>query len=87
MNKGDRVRLSDRAASSFTVSTRGPGFLIFLHLFVFFIATSYGIHSLNTARKYLDSLDTLHTPIHGAFLFLWFILVGWLTWRVFESPS
>jgi hypothetical protein len=21
------------------------------------------------------------------FLLLWFTLVGWLTWRVFESPS
>jgi hypothetical protein len=36
---------------------------------------SYGIHSLNTARKYLDELETSHTPIHGAFLFLWFIIV------------
>ena len=59
----------------FTVSTRGPGFLVFLHVFVFFIAMCYGIHSLNTARKYLDVLETSHTPIHGAFLFLWFIIV------------
>jgi hypothetical protein len=59
----------------FTVSTRGPGFLTFLHVFVFFVAASYGIHSLNTARKYLAYIETEHTPIHGAFLFLWFIIV------------
>src|SRR5262245_55458312 len=59
----------------FTVSTRGPGFLTFLHVFVFFVATAYGIHSLNTARKYLDHLETAHTSIHGAFLFLWFVIV------------
>ena len=59
----------------FTVSTRGPGFLTFLHLFVFLIATSYGIHSLNTARKYLDHLETSYPSIHGAFLFLWFVIV------------
>jgi hypothetical protein len=59
----------------FTVSTRGPGFLTFLHVFVFFVATVYGIHSLNIARKYLDHLETSHTSIHGAFLFLWFVIV------------
>lgn len=59
----------------FTVSTRGPGFLTFLHLFVFLVAAMYGIHSLNTARKYLDHIETAHTPIHGAFLFLWFMIV------------
>jgi hypothetical protein len=59
----------------FTVSTRGPGFLTFLHVFVFFIAAVYGIHSLNTARRYLDHIDRTHTPINGAFLFLWFIIV------------
>ncbi|MBI3858376.1 MAG: hypothetical protein HY293_22050 [Planctomycetes bacterium] len=59
----------------FTVSTRGAGFLTFLHVFVFFIASVYGIHSLNTARKYLDHLETRHTPIHGAFLLLWFVIV------------
>jgi hypothetical protein len=59
----------------FTVSTNGPAFLVFLHLFVFLIAAIYGIHSLNTARKYLDHLEAEHTPIHGAFLFLWFLIV------------
>jgi hypothetical protein len=59
----------------FTVSTRGPGFLTFLHLFVFLVAAVYGIHSLNTARRYLDHIDRTHTPINGAFLFLWFIIV------------
>jgi len=59
----------------FTVSTRGPGFLAFLHVLVFFIAVSYGIHTLNTARRYLGHLDGTHTPIHGGFLFLWFVIV------------
>ncbi len=59
----------------FTVSTRGPGFLAFLHVAVFLIAAVYGIHSLNTARKYLDHIDQTQTPIHGAFLFLWFVIV------------
>lgn len=59
----------------FTVSTRGPGFLTFLHVFVFSIALSYGVHTLNTARRYLGHLDGTHTPIHGGFLFLWFIIV------------
>ncbi len=59
----------------FTVSTNGPGFLVFLHLSVFLIAAMYGIHSLNTARRYLDHIETEHTPIHGAFLFLWFVIV------------
>src|SRR6185295_2692196 len=59
----------------FTVSTNGPGFLVGLHLFVFFVAALYGIHSLNTARKYHDHIETEHTPIHAAFLFLWFLIV------------
>lgn len=59
----------------FTVSTRGPGFLTILHVFVFFVASAYGIHSLNTARKYLSHIESAHTPIHGAFLFLWFVIV------------
>jgi len=59
----------------FTVSTKGPGFLTFLHVFVFFIASTYGVHTLNTARRYLGHLDGTHTPIHGGFLFLWFIIV------------
>ena len=59
----------------FTVSTQGPGFLTFLHVFVFSIAALYGIHSLNTARKYLDHLEEEFTAISGAFLFLWFLIV------------
>lgn len=59
----------------FTVSTNGPGFLTFLHVLVFFIAALYGLHSLNTARKYLDHLEQDFTPINGAFLFLWSIIV------------
>jgi hypothetical protein len=59
----------------FTVSTQGPGFLTFLHVFVFFIAALYGIHSLNSARKYLDHLEEEYTAISGAFLFLWFLIV------------
>src|SRR6185436_18003380 len=37
----------------FTVSTSGAGFLTALHLSVFLISAIYGVHSLNTARKYL----------------------------------
>jgi hypothetical protein len=59
----------------FTVSTNGAGFLVSLHLSVFLIAAMYGIHSLNTARRYLDHIEREHTPIHGAFLFLWFVIV------------
>ena len=59
----------------FTVSTQGSGFLTFLHVFVFFIAALYGIHSLNTARKYLNHLEEEYTSISGAFLFLWFLIV------------
>jgi len=59
----------------FTVSTQGPGFLTFLHVFVFFVAALYGIHSLNTARKYLDHLEEEYTAISGAFLFLWSLIV------------
>ena len=59
----------------FTVSTGGAGFLILLHLLVFLIAVAYGMSSLNTARKYLNYIDATHTPINGAFLFLWFVIV------------
>lgn len=59
----------------FTVSTQGPGFLLFLHVLVFFVAALYGLHSLNTARKYLDHLEEDYTPISGAFLFLWSVIV------------
>lgn len=59
----------------FTISTRGPGFLGFLHAFVFIVAGIYGIHSLNTARKYLGHLSREQTPIHGGFLCLWFVIV------------
>jgi hypothetical protein len=59
----------------FTVSTQGPGFLTFLHVLVFLIAALYGLHSLNTARKYLDQLEEDYTPINGAFLFLWSLIV------------
>jgi hypothetical protein len=59
----------------FTVSTQGSGFLTVLHVFVFCIAALYGIHSLNTARKYLNHLEEEYTAISGAFLFLWFLIV------------
>ncbi len=59
----------------FTVSTKGEGFLLFLHVSVFLGAAFYGMRSLNQARKYLGYLDATHTPIHGAFLFLWFMIV------------
>jgi len=59
----------------FTVSTSASGFLTFLHLAVFFISAVYGIHSLNTARKYLGYIEQTHTPINGAFLLLWFVIV------------
>jgi hypothetical protein len=59
----------------FTVSTGGHGFLTFLHLLIFYVAASYGIRSLNQARKYLAHIDTTHTAIHGGFLFLWFLIV------------
>jgi len=59
----------------FTVSTRGPGFLVFLHASVFLISSLYGVYSLNTARRYLGYIEKTHTPIHGAFLFLWFVIV------------
>lgn len=59
----------------FTVSTRGPGFLVFLHLLVFLIATGYGIGTLNTARRYLNYIDASHTPINGGFLLVWFVIV------------
>ncbi|HZF00142.1 MAG TPA: hypothetical protein VE981_24240 [Planctomycetota bacterium] len=59
----------------FTVSTGGLGFLTGLHLFIFYIAVSYGIRSLNQARKYLGHLDATQTPIHAGFLFLWFVIV------------
>jgi hypothetical protein len=59
----------------FTVSTGGIGFLTSLHLFIFYVAVSYGIRSLNQARKYLSHLDETQTPIHGGFLFLWFLIV------------
>jgi hypothetical protein len=59
----------------FTVSTQGSGFLTVLHVFVLCIAALYGIHSLNTARKYLNHLEEEYTAISGAFLFLWFLIV------------
>ena len=59
----------------FTVSTGQSGFLTFLHLLVFFISAVYGVHALNAARKYLGHIDQTHTAIHGAFLFLWFLIV------------
>lgn len=62
-------------AGFFTVSTRGPGFLTFLHVAVFVIAAGYGIRTLDTARRYLGHLDGTHTPIHGGFLFLWFLIL------------
>jgi hypothetical protein len=62
-------------AGFFTVSTGGPGFLTFLHVVIFYIAATYGVRSLNQARKYLAHIDGTHTPIHGGFLFLWFLIV------------
>lgn len=59
----------------FTVSTGGVGFLTSLHLFIFYVAVTYGIRSLNQARKYLSHLDNTQTPIHGGFLLLWFVIV------------
>lgn len=59
----------------FTVSTGGQGFLSFLHVAVFAVAATYGLRSLNQARRYLAHLDDTHTPIHGGFLFLWFLIV------------
>ena len=59
----------------FTVSTSGAGFIVFLHLLVFLIATAYGIGSLNTARRYLNYIDASHTPINGGFLLVWFLIV------------
>jgi hypothetical protein len=59
----------------FTVSTKGAGFLVFLHLLVFLIATGYGIGTLNTARRYLNYIDASHTPINGGFLMVWFLIV------------
>ncbi|HLF95036.1 MAG TPA: hypothetical protein VJB14_16325 [Planctomycetota bacterium] len=59
----------------FTVSTDGPGFLVFFHLIVFLIAAGYGIRSLNTARRYLNYIDASHTPINGGFLLVWFVIV------------
>jgi hypothetical protein len=59
----------------FTVSTGGIGFLTSLHLFILHVAVSYGVRSLNQARKYLSHLDETQTPIHGGFLILWFVIV------------
>ena len=59
----------------FTVSTGGQGFLTFFHVLILYIAATYGIRSLNQARKYLSHIDATQTPIHGGFLFLWFIIV------------
>ncbi len=59
----------------FTVSTGGPGFLGLLHALIFYVAATYGIRSLNQARKYLSHLDQTQTPIHGGFLLLWFVIV------------
>lgn len=76
----------------FTVSTRGTGFLMVLHGFVFLVAVVYGMRSLNMARKYLAHLENCHTPIHGTVLFLWFAIVvfvalqmGWYL-RPFVEP-
>jgi hypothetical protein len=55
----------------FTVSTEGTGFLRVLHLLVFLIATTYGLRSLNIARRYLNYIDATQTPIHGRLLLLW----------------
>ncbi len=62
----------------FTVSTRGTGFLMVLHGFVFFVASVYGMRSLNTARRYLAQIENGHTPIHGPFLLLWFAIVAFV---------
>jgi len=59
----------------FTVSTKGEGFLVLLHVSVFLIAAWYGMRFLSTARKYLGYLDATQTPIHGAFLVVWFGIV------------
>lgn len=59
----------------FTVTTKGPGFLIALHFAIFFMAVVFGMHSLNVARKYLDWLDATQTPINPAFLRIWFLIV------------
>jgi hypothetical protein len=59
----------------FTVSTRGEGFLVLLHVAVFLVAAWYGMRFLTTARRYLGYLDATQTPIHGAFLAAWFAIV------------
>jgi len=59
----------------FTVSTGGQGFLSFLHILIFAIAATYGMRSLNQARRYLAHIDATHTPINGGFLLLWFLIV------------
>ena len=59
----------------FTASTDGAGFLVFLHLLVFFIAVAYGVNTLNAARRYLNYIDAGHTPINGGFLLVWFLIV------------
>jgi hypothetical protein len=58
----------------FTVSTKGPEFLVFLHLLIFVIAVWYGLGTLNTARRYLAYIDASHTPINAGFLAIWCVI-------------
>jgi len=59
----------------FTVSTSGAGFITALHLAIFLVAVGYGVGSLNTARRYLNYVDSTQTPINGGFLLVWFLVV------------
>ncbi len=63
----------------FTVSTQAPGFLRVLHLGIALIACLYGMRALHVARRYLTYVDATQTPIHGRFLYVWFLIVTFVS--------
>ena len=62
----------------FTVSTRGQGFLIFLHVSVFVVACSFGMRALLVARRYLEYLITTHRAISPGLLIVWLVIVAFV---------
>ena len=62
----------------FTVSTRGQGFLVFLHLSIFAVACAFGMRALLVARRYLEYLINTHRAISPGLLVIWLVIVAFV---------
>lgn len=62
----------------FTVSTKGMGFLVFLHVAVFAVACAFGMRALLAARTYLNHLVTAHRAVSPGLLFVWLVIVAFV---------